>query len=319
MGAPAALDEITCPACGNEFRLSDKVADYLRQGWAKTERSRLKTELLKSAEFKRQIEKQADKTVRAKEEELRERDKQISRLKTQVTKLQKALPAGRAQSLGDLRQASLADQLSSLFPADRIEMVPRGVAGGDIIQRVVDGAGQLCGTILWESKRTTAWNSAWLSKLKGDKRRGHHDLAVIVSEARLEEDRHLQEVDGVWVASFEVATDLASVLREQLTQVSRAHAVNDRREDFKGKAFDYLNGPLFSEHVQAVVETAHGLRQSLDKERGAHEKEWATRGERIRTLIEEMARLSGEAQAMGAPPTVTDLEIGDRPALPESA
>jgi hypothetical protein len=51
------------------------------------------------------------------------------------------------------------------FPADIIEQVGKGIAGGDILQRVLGPAGQTCGTIFWELKRTKAWSDSWVNLL----------------------------------------------------------------------------------------------------------------------------------------------------------
>jgi Uncharacterized protein conserved in bacteria (DUF2130) len=45
-----------------------------------------------------------------------------------------------------------------------------GEFGGDILHRVQGPAGQFLGTILWECKRTKAWNDVWLAKLRDDQR-----------------------------------------------------------------------------------------------------------------------------------------------------
>jgi hypothetical protein len=47
--------------------------------------------------------------------------------------------------------------LRQKFPRDVIEPVPKGEFGGDLIQRVVGPAGQVCSSILWEAKRTKNW------------------------------------------------------------------------------------------------------------------------------------------------------------------
>jgi hypothetical protein len=58
------------------------------------------------------------------------------------------------------------------FPHDLLDPVPKGEFGGDLIQRVVGPAGQVCGSILWEAKRTKNWSdgSARSGKINGPRR-----------------------------------------------------------------------------------------------------------------------------------------------------
>jgi pimeloyl-ACP methyl ester carboxylesterase len=52
-----------------------------------------------------------------------------------------------------------------------------------MVQRVAGPSGMVCGTILWEAKRTKSWSDGWLAKLREDKRAAKADLAMIVSHA----------------------------------------------------------------------------------------------------------------------------------------
>ena len=73
--------------------------------------------------------------------------------------------------------------LRAKFPRDIIEPVPKGEFGGDVLHRVVGPSGQVCGTILWESKRTKNWSDTWLPKLREDQRTAKAEIALIVSNA----------------------------------------------------------------------------------------------------------------------------------------
>jgi hypothetical protein len=48
--------------------------------------------------------------------------------------------------------------LRERFPLDLIEPVAKGELGGDILRRVRSPSGLVCGSILWESKRTKGWS-----------------------------------------------------------------------------------------------------------------------------------------------------------------
>lgn len=309
-GGGTTFDEVTCPECGHRFHLDDKVMDHLKASWTRTERQRLKSEILQGPDIQKEIEKRAAKVLRAKDEELRDARKQNGALRSQVTKLNKKLPSNRTQALGDIRQETLAEMLRVRFPADHIDLVGRGVRGGDVTQRVVNASGAVCGSILWESKRTSTWQPRWIGKLKADQRRGAHEAAVIVSETLPCDDRPLSESNGIWISSFDTAPDLAFVLREGLIKVAQARLASDSRADVKAVTYSYVTGPLFVQHVQRVVEIAARLRTGLDKEEKALRAQWSERAQHISDLAAEMATLYGEIRGTGAViPAVEALEL----------
>jgi Uncharacterized protein conserved in bacteria (DUF2130) len=68
--------------------------------------------------------------------------------------------------------------------------------GGDLIQRVVGPTGQICGSILWEAKRTKNWSASWLSKVRDDQREAKADMALIVSRALPKGLQAFDNIDG---------------------------------------------------------------------------------------------------------------------------
>lgn len=302
---------VVCPACGHRFGLSEQVVDHIRHELERSVRQSLKKEL--RAELAPEVEKKAARLraneLRDKEEEVRERDRRIAALRRQVTTLSKKLPSPRAQALGDVRQETLVQRLASRCPQDEITAVPRGVRGADIVQRV-RGAGGVCGTILWESKRAASWSNGWVRKLREDQRAGNHTVAVIVSDALPRPDCSLTEVDGIWVADLDVAPDLAILLRDTVIQVSAARGARAQRDDLKGLAYDYLAGPGFSSHVVAIIENARKMRASLDQERRALQARWSEREQQIEGVVGELAGIYGDLRGLGtALPTIELLEL----------
>ncbi len=120
----------------------------------------------------------------------------------------------------------------------------------------------------------------------------------------------LTRVDGVWVASLEVAADLTAALREGLVREARAGAAGARRDDLKGLVFDYVTSERFAQHVRGVVETAARMRASLEKERTGLQRGWAERDEQISGLVAELACVYGELAGRGTDlPPIAALEL----------
>lgn len=110
-----------------------------------------------------------------------EKEKLISDLRTQIDTLKRKSEQGSQQAQGEVMELELEELLRRHFPYDEIVPVAKGVHGADVLQHVHDAGGCLCGTILWESKRTKAWSDAWLPKLRDDQRTAKAQLAILAS------------------------------------------------------------------------------------------------------------------------------------------
>lgn len=90
-----------------------------------------------------------------------EKDKKISDMLKTIEELKRKAEQGSMQTQGEVLELGLESLLKTRFPVDEIEPVPKGMRGADILQKVYSRGGQHCGTIIWETKRTKAWND-WL-------------------------------------------------------------------------------------------------------------------------------------------------------------
>jgi hypothetical protein len=89
---------------------------------------------------------------------LSEKEQQVASMKIQIDDLRRKAEQGSQQIQGEALELELEALLRARFPRDLIEPVPKGECGGDVLHRVLGHAGQTCGTIIWESKRTKNWN-----------------------------------------------------------------------------------------------------------------------------------------------------------------
>ncbi|MGH9552448.1 MAG: DUF2130 domain-containing protein, partial [Terriglobales bacterium] len=79
-------------------------------------------------------------------------------MKKQIELLRQQSERGSQQLQGEVQEIDLESTLQLGFPRDTIDPVPKGERGADVIHRVVGAPSQLCGTLLWESKRRKNWN-----------------------------------------------------------------------------------------------------------------------------------------------------------------
>ncbi len=82
--------------------------------------------------------------------------------------------------------------------------------------------GQVCGTILWETKRTKNWSDGWLGKLREDQRTARAEIALLVSNALPKGVETFDQVDGVWVTEPRCMVPVALALRQTLIELAGA-------------------------------------------------------------------------------------------------
>ena len=227
-----------------------------------------------------------------------EKDQTIASMQQKIEELKQKAERGSQQLQGEVQELELENLLSAKFPFDTIEPVPKGEFGGDALQRVVSPGGQVCGTILWESKRTKNWSDGWLTKLREDQSTAKAEVAVLVSQALPKGVESFDVLDGVWVTSPRAALPVATVLRHSLLQVSMARAVSEGQLTKTEMVYQYLTGPRFRHRVEAIVEAFSYMQEDLDKERKAIMKRWAKREEQIERVMGATVGMYGDLQCI---------------------
>jgi hypothetical protein len=129
--------------------------------------------------------------------------------------------------------------------------------------------GQVCGTVLWETKRTKNWADSWLAKLRADQRIAGAEVAILVSTALPKAVETFGYLDGVWITDFRFVVPLAVALRQSLIEITSARQAHEGRETKMELVYRYLTGPKFRHRVEAIVEKFSEMQDDLDRERSA--------------------------------------------------
>ena len=236
-----------------------------------------------------------------------EKEQTITSMQKQIEELKRRAEQGSQQLQGEVQELELEALLAAKFPRDTIEPVPKGEYGGDVLQRVNGPLGQLCGTILWESKRTKNWSDGWLVKLREDQRAAKAEIAVIVSQALPKGVETFELIDGVWVTHPRAALPVAVTLRHTLLEVSLARQSSEGQQTKMEMVYQYLTGPRFRQRVQAIVEAFSSMQEDLDKEKRAITKQWAKREEQIERVMQATVGMYGDLQGI-AGKTLQEIE-----------
>lgn len=236
-----------------------------------------------------------------------EKEQLISAMQKQIEELKRRAEQGSQQLQGEVQELELEALIRTKFPRDTVEPVPKGEFGGDALQRVVGPLGQVCGTILWESKRTKNWSDGWLAKLRDDQRTAKAEISVLVTQVLPKGVESFDLIEGVWVAHPRVAIPVAIMLRQSLIELAMARQASEGQQTKTEMLYSYLTGPRFRQRVQAIVEAFSNMKEDLDKEKKAITKQWAKRDEQIERVMQATVGMYGDMQGI-AGKTLQEIE-----------
>lgn len=227
-----------------------------------------------------------------------EKEEQIASMQRQIEELRRRAEQGSQQLQGEAFELELEGILRSKFPGDLIEPVPKGEFGGDVLQRVVSPGGQVCGTILWETKRTKNWSDGWLVKLREDQRAAKAEFALLISTVLPKGVDTFDQVDGVWVTQPRNMVPVALALRQTLLQVASSRQAQEGQQTKMELVYQYLTGPRFRHRIEAIVEKFGDMQADLERERKTMTRLWAKREEQIRGVVESTVGMYGDLQGI---------------------
>ena len=279
----------------------EQEAEFLRQKrLLDDDRRELKLQVERQVQqelelVRRQAKSQAEEQMGL---QVRDKDEAIQVLRRQIDELRRKAEQGSQQAQGEVLETQIEQQLRARFPMDEIQPVPKGQFGGDLLHTVRDAAGQPCGTILWEFKRTQNWSQGWLAKLRGDQRAAGAELAVLASQTLPRDLSLFDHVEGVWVSSLACTLPVAVALRQALIELARVRRAGEGEQTKAQEVYSYLTGPQFRHRVETIAEKFTDMRADLDQERKFIERQWAKREKQLELVLKASEGINGDLQAI---------------------
>jgi len=259
-------------------------------------------------ERKKISEEASKKATEEQQLKMREKDDQLTAMKKQIDELKRKAEVGSQQAAGEALEENLQDVLQQNFPFDQFEEIKKGQRGADILQRVRNTSGKLCGSILWESKNTKDFNKAWIPKLRQDQQDAKADIAVIVSVTLPKEIENFGRQDDIWISNFKSTIGLATLLRQLLIEVTRQKLISAGQTSMKDLIYEYVTGQEFSLHIKAVISAFGVMLEDLQKEKRAVALIWKKREKQISTVLTNVAGMKGSIEGL-AQKTLPEAEM----------
>jgi hypothetical protein len=271
----------------SEKELSRKIAE---------EREKIHKEEFERNEFKfKELQKQLEDQMKLTEEMKRKQEQ------------------GSMQTQGEVQELAIEDWLASHFPLDTIQEIKKGERGADCLQIIHTHTNLNCGTIYYESKRTKAFQPAWIEKFKADIRDRNANIGVLVTEVMPSDMDRMGLKDGIWICSFDEFKSLCSVLRESIVQISSAIASQENKGDKMGMLYDFLTSNEFRLQIEAIVEGFTQMKVDLESEQRSMRSNWKKREKQIEKVLLNTTYMYGSIKGIAgnAIQSVELLEMTD--------
>jgi hypothetical protein len=214
-------------------------------------------------------------------------------LRQKLEDLTRKLEGKSAHELGEGSEIDLFEQLRDAFQDDRIQRVPKGVNGADVIHEVVHN-GRVCGKIIYDAKNRDSWQNGFATKLRADKLAQAADHAILSSNKFPKDKSQIHTQDGVIVANPARVLVIAEILREQIVRMHELRASKEAREEKTVALYAFVTSDHFKQLVEQVEAQAGKMLELDGKEQEAHRRIWDQRGKLIRTIQKTRADLTFE-------------------------
>jgi len=286
---------------------------------AKLQREKLEMKEAIEAEAQKQLNAtlvlERDK-IRKQEEEknelkIKEYQKQSDDQKKLIEEMKRKQEQGSMQLQGEVMELAIEEWLANNFPLDSIDEVKKGANGADCLQIVNTREHQNCGSIYYESKRTKAFQPAWIEKFKNDIRTKRANIGVLVTEVMPAGMDRMGMRDGIWICTYEEFKGLSAVLRQSLIQVSQAVQAQENKGDKMSMLYDFLTSNEFRLQIEGIVEGFTQMQGDLDAEKRAMQRIWKQREKQIEKVVHNTLGMYGSIRGIAgnAVQTVRALEL----------
>lgn len=292
---------------------------------AKLNREKLEMKEAIEAQLQRQLndqliqEKEKIRKLEEEKNELKVKEllKQLEDQKKLTEAMKRKQEQGSMQMQGEVQELAIEEFIMQNFPLDTLEEIKKGATGADCLQIVNTREVQNCGTIYYESKRTKAFQPAWIEKFKNDIRTKKANIGVLVTEVMPADMDRMGMKEGIWICTFEEFKGLSAVLRQSLIQISQAVQSQENKGDKMEMLYDFLTSNEFRLQIEGIVEGFSQMQTDLVSEKRAMQRIWSQREKQIEKVILNTTNMYGNIRGIAgnAVQAVRALELDDTHSL----
>ncbi len=261
--------------------LEDKEKNFELEMEKKLINERKKIEWDLEEKFISNSRKELEEKMKEIQEENRKKEmemmKQQEQMKKTIDELKRKSEQWSQQIQWDIQEDDLKNTLNLAFPIDNIEDVATGIRWADLIQIVKNNLWQIAWIIVWESKNTKSFDNKWILKLKEDKLKAKWNISILITNTLPKEIENFWMIEDVMICLPKFAIPVAAMLRDKLIQINKTEKSLEWKDLKMEMLYKYLWSEEFWSKILMMVDVFSELKNWIDSERRAMEKNWKKR------------------------------------------
>ncbi len=232
-----------------------------------------------------QLNKQFKSMQNKNESDLIKAKSKIKSLEEQIKKNQ------TPQVLGLLEENVFLKKLQNEFPSDKFDHTGKG---GDIVHYIYEKDNQI-GVIVYELKKVAKFDLSHISQAYKAKQDRKADYALLVTNAKRNKDDFGFSVQkGVIIIHPAGAIILVSLLRDNVISISKLKLSSEKRSQAINAVLEYIQGPVFKNGLENIIEDTIDLYNCLKKEVKSHITSWEERLEKYRNINQQANKIESK-------------------------
>jgi len=256
----------------NELRAATELAERRRQSELADQRIVLEAD-------------RNQKILKSQAEHARERE----RWQKEVLDLQHKLANKTADEIGNGAELDLFETLKGEFETDNITRIKKGQPGADI-RHEIRHHGELCGTIVYDSKNRQSWQLTYATKLRQDQLDAKADHAILTTTVFPSGEKELCLESEVIAVHPARAVYIVHLLRQHLISMHVRGLSLKERVQKTDRLYAYVISSEYKQKFGRINQlTSEMLGIEIDEQK-AHDLIWRRRG----TLLKRQEALARE-------------------------
>ncbi len=234
-------------------------------------------------------------------EQLREREIQISRFKDEVDGLKKQLTQSQAELQGEVGELDLFVTLTDAFPQDNFRRQKRGTSSGDLIQRIRAGSTTLDTPIVYDNKNANTVTKADVVKAKKYQKMHGTSYVLIVGNNLPKTsvpNGLLGEKDGIILVHPSIVVEVSKRIREGMIEISKLSLGKEDRQEKQDKLYEYIMSQEFGMVLKSLSDLNEKLFLLQSKEEKDHQTLWRNRKSLQEDLLKAYNELSSGIESI---------------------
>jgi|APSaa5957512535_1039671.scaffolds.fasta_scaffold01567_16 hypothetical protein len=243
-------------------------------------------------------------------EQLREREIQISRFKDEVDGLKKQLTQSQAELQGEVGELDLFVTLTDAFPQDNFRRQKRGTSSGDLIQRIRAGSTTLDTPIVYDNKNANTVTKADVVKAKKYQKMHGTSYVLIVGNNLPKTsvpNGLLGEKDGIILVHPSIVVEVSKRIREGMIEISKLSLGKEDRQEKQDKLYEYIMSQEFGMVLKSLSDLNEKLFYLQSKEEKDHQTLWKNRKSLQEELLKAYNELSSGIESITLDSMVAEL------------